>query len=64
MPRQTTKSKPQPRPPAKAEQEAPEATRASSEPDEELEALLEQIDAVLETNAEEFIRGFVQKGGE
>lgn len=26
--------------------------------------LLDEIDAVLETNAEEFVRGFVQKGGQ
>lgn len=26
--------------------------------------LLDEIDNVLETNAEEFVRGFVQKGGQ
>jgi len=26
--------------------------------------MLDEIDEVLETNAEEFVRGFVQKGGE
>ncbi|WP_104091560.1 ubiquitin-like protein Pup [Arthrobacter sp. GMC3] len=26
--------------------------------------LLDEIDGVLETNAEEFVRGFVQKGGQ
>lgn len=26
--------------------------------------LLDEIDGVLESNAEEFVRGFVQKGGE
>lgn len=26
--------------------------------------LLDEIDSVLETNAEEFVRGFVQKGGQ
>lgn len=29
-----------------------------------LDALLDEIDAVLETNAEAFVQGFVQKGGE
>jgi prokaryotic ubiquitin-like protein Pup len=32
--------------------------------DEDIDAILEDIDDVLETNAEEFVRGFVQKGGE
>ncbi len=30
----------------------------------EVDALLEEIDEVLETNAEQFVRGFVQKGGQ
>ncbi|MDR8018626.1 ubiquitin-like protein Pup [Nesterenkonia aerolata] len=31
---------------------------------QELDSLLDEIDSVLETNAEEFVRGFVQKGGQ
>lgn len=30
----------------------------------ELDSLLGEIDSVLETNAESFVRGFVQKGGQ
>ncbi len=30
----------------------------------ELDDLLDEIDAVLEENAEEFVRNYVQKGGE
>ena len=30
----------------------------------ELDDLLDEIDEVLETNAEGFVRGFVQKGGQ
>jgi len=30
----------------------------------ELDDLLGEIDTVLETNAESFVRGFVQKGGQ
>jgi len=30
----------------------------------ELDGLLDEIDDVLETNAEEFVKGYVQKGGE
>jgi ubiquitin-like protein Pup len=31
---------------------------------EELDDLLDEIDSVLEENAEEFVRNYVQKGGE
>ncbi|QGF24544.1 ubiquitin-like protein Pup [Raineyella fluvialis] len=44
------------------EVEAQRSTRQQE--DEGFDALLDQIDAVLETNAEEFVRGFVQKGGQ
>lgn len=30
----------------------------------DLDDLLDEIDGVLETNAEEFVRSFVQKGGQ
>jgi ubiquitin-like protein Pup len=32
--------------------------------DSEVDSLLDEIDDVLETNAEEFVRSFVQKGGQ
>lgn len=32
--------------------------------DAEVDSLLDEIDDVLETNAESFVRGFVQKGGQ
>ncbi|MGJ6979263.1 ubiquitin-like protein Pup [Aestuariimicrobium soli] len=38
--------------------------RQTSESDASFDALLDQIDAVLETNAEEYVRSFVQKGGQ
>ncbi|MEP6852740.1 MAG: ubiquitin-like protein Pup [bacterium] len=31
---------------------------------EDVDAILDDIDEVLESNSEEFVRGFVQKGGE
>ncbi len=31
---------------------------------ESIDSVLDEIDLVLETNAEEFVRGFIQKGGE
>ncbi|MEU3845889.1 ubiquitin-like protein Pup [Micrococcus terreus] len=30
----------------------------------DLDSLLDEIDSVMETNAEEFVKGFVQKGGQ
>ncbi len=47
---------------------APEAsasdTEAREQLDEDVDAILDEIDEVLETNAAEFVAGFVQKGGE
>ena len=47
------------------------ATAESSEVQErvgkltdDVDALLDEIDETLESNAEEFVRGFVQKGGQ
>lgn len=47
-----------------AAEEAETLTSAPQQQDEGFDALLDEIDAVLETNAEEFVRGFVQKGGQ
>ncbi|MGM7667325.1 ubiquitin-like protein Pup [Microbacterium sp. A93] len=30
----------------------------------DLDSLLDEIDSVLESNAEEFVKGFIQKGGQ
>lgn len=57
---QTRKPKP------KKEEEqttAAEATKTEEE-NQEVDDLLDEIDEVLESNAEEFVRSFVQKGGE
>jgi len=47
---------------------APEANAEVAERHEKLsedvDDLLDEIDSVLEENAEEFVRGYVQKGGE
>jgi prokaryotic ubiquitin-like protein Pup len=32
--------------------------------DDDIDSILDEIDEVLESNAEEFVRGFVQKGGQ
>lgn len=39
-------------------------TAQSAERDAALDSLLDEIDGVLETNATEFVHGFVQKGGQ
>jgi prokaryotic ubiquitin-like protein Pup len=46
-----------------AEEEAP-TTEKGEELKAELDDLLDEIDDVLETNAEEFVKNYVQKGGE
>jgi ubiquitin-like protein Pup len=47
---------------------APDATAEGTERREKLgddvDSMLDEIDSVLEENAEEFVRGYVQKGGQ
>jgi len=43
---------------------APPAASVSQVDDEEFDALLDEIDGVLEENAEQFVTGFVQHGGQ
>jgi len=54
--------------PARESDEVTEAPPAPSESGEkikaELDELLDEIDDVLELNAEEFVRGYIQKGGQ
>ncbi|HET8794761.1 MAG TPA: ubiquitin-like protein Pup [Arthrobacter sp.] len=53
---------------AEVEEEVPPApgpvSDEASAATEGTDDLLDEIDGVLETNAEEFVRGFVQKGGQ
>lgn len=53
-----------PKPKRDEEQTQAEETKASEEQSGEVDDLLDEIDEVLETNAEEFVRSFIQKGGE
>ena len=46
------------------EQHGASAARIESGVLDDVDGLLDEIDAVLEGNAEEFVRGYVQKGGE
>jgi ubiquitin-like protein Pup len=43
---------------------SPEAAERHEKLTEDVDDLLDEIDSVLEENAEEFVRGYVQKGGE
>lgn len=40
------------------------STSTSDKLVEEIDDILDEIDAVLETNAEEFVKSYIQKGGE
>jgi ubiquitin-like protein Pup len=54
--------------PERTEEEVADDAPATSERGEKLKAelddLLDEIDEVLEDNAEEFVRNYVQKGGQ
>lgn len=44
--------------------EAPAATETGEKLKADIDDLLDEIDEVLESNAEDFVRSYVQKGGE
>ena len=48
----------------RADAEQAEATQKGEKLKEEMDDILDEIDSVLEENAEEFIKSYVQKGGE
>jgi ubiquitin-like protein Pup len=59
------------RPQKQTDEQVDEATEANSDVaerheklTEDVDAILDEIDDVLETNAEDFVRAFVQKGGQ
>ncbi len=43
---------------------APEVAARKEVLDDDIDSVLDEIDGVLESNAEEFVRSFVQKGGQ
>ena len=66
MAERTQKQKPTP---TRTDEVVDDATDATSAPraeklKAELDDLLDEIDEVLETNAEDFVKSYVQKGGE
>jgi prokaryotic ubiquitin-like protein Pup len=56
---QTRKGKPR-----REEEAAPEEQKSTEASGEDVDELLDEIDEVLESNAEEFVRSFIQKGGQ
>lgn len=44
--------------------EAPASSEQGEKIKEDIDDLLDEIDGVLETNAEDFVKSYVQKGGE
>ncbi|HEU4488424.1 MAG TPA: ubiquitin-like protein Pup [Actinomycetota bacterium] len=50
----------------KEENTQPQAETASTKEDatKDVDELLDEIDEVLETNAEDFVRSYIQKGGQ
>lgn len=49
---------------SRAEEPQAEVTPAVAKPAVDYDALLDEIDSVLESDAEEYVRSFVQKGGQ
>ena len=64
MPERERKQKPAPREREKQSAEVAAPTEKGEKLKEDIDDLLDEIDSVLEDNAEEFVRNYVQKGGE
>jgi ubiquitin-like protein Pup len=64
MAERTQKQKPTPSRTDEAITEAPPTAPQGEKLKAELDDLLDEIDEVLETNAEDFVKSYVQKGGE
>lgn len=56
--------KPAPRETTEVEERAPANTESGDKLKAELDDLLDEIDDVLETNAEDFVKSYIQKGGQ
>jgi len=64
MPERERKQKPAPKEREEVVEEAPAGTERGEKLKEDIDDLLDEIDSVLEDNAEEFVRNYVQKGGQ
>jgi ubiquitin-like protein Pup len=64
MAERTQKQKPAPSRTEETVEAAPAAAKQGEKLKAELDDLLDEIDEVLESNAEDFVKSYVQKGGE
>jgi ubiquitin-like protein Pup len=64
MAERTQKPKNTPKRETEAADTAPASTETGEKLKAELDDLLDEIDEVLETNAEDFVKSYVQKGGQ
>jgi prokaryotic ubiquitin-like protein Pup len=64
MPERERKQRPAPKERADEEVEDLAPSKQGEELKEELDDLLDEIDSVLEENAEDFVKSYVQKGGQ
>jgi prokaryotic ubiquitin-like protein Pup len=64
MAERTQKQKPAPSRTEETVEETPAAAASGDKLKAELDDLLDEIDGVLETNAEDFVKSYVQKGGQ
>ena len=58
------KRKPAPAKTDEVVEDAPTKSESGEKIKAELDDLLDEIDEVLETNAEDFVKSYIQKGGE
>jgi ubiquitin-like protein Pup len=64
MPERERKQRPAPKERVEEEVEDLAPAKQGEELKEELDDLLDEIDSVLEENAEDFVKSYVQKGGQ
>jgi ubiquitin-like protein Pup len=64
MPERERKQKPAPKEREEEVEEVAAPSDRGQELKEDIDDLLDEIDSVLEENAEEFVRNYVQKGGQ
>jgi ubiquitin-like protein Pup len=64
MPERERKQRPAPKERVDEDVEDLAPSKQGEELKEELDDLLDEIDSVLEENAEDFVKSYVQKGGE
>jgi ubiquitin-like protein Pup len=64
MPEREQKKKPAPKEREEVVEDVPASSERGEKLKEDIDDLLDEIDSVLEDNAEEFVRNYVQKGGE